>query len=183
MKGSDEFYNKFSKMAAAKKTASNVLSVVKSMQRLSKANVSVALVSFSRDADIDARLTIDFSIIQEGINDISTSPSTNIGDGLRKAFAQTTGKTADNNIIVLLTDGRPSSGLTSGQIISEFGDRASDEKTVIHAIGLGLIEQEVDKNLLQALATQSRGSYSFVSTGDELKTAFETALGVGNIKC
>ncbi len=181
--GSDSLYDKYSKMGAAKRTASNVLSTIRSMQRLSKANVSVALVSFSGYAYTDEPLTTDFSLVQEGINRISTSSATNIGGALREAFTQFDQSSADNKIIVFLTDGRPSEGLTSSQIVAEYGDRFSTDKVVIHTIGLGLIEQEVDKNLLQTLATRSNGTYSFVSSGNELKTAFESALGVGNIKC
>ncbi|MBI4406447.1 VWA domain-containing protein [Candidatus Micrarchaeota archaeon] len=183
MRDSPSLYNEYSKMSAAKQTASTVLNAVRSAQRLSKAEVSVALVSFADYASIDTPLTSDFTYVQEGINDIETSPSTNIGDGLRDAFSELEAGDADNKVFVLLTDGRPSSGLTSSQITQEFVSRAKEAGVVIYTIGFGLIEEEIDGQLLETLAQDTSGSYSFASTGEELSRAFETALGVGRITC
>ncbi len=183
LRDSPSLYNKYSKMSAAKKTASQVLNAVRSAQRLSKADVEVALVSFTESATIERRLTSDFSLVQEEINDLRTSPSTNIGDAMRKSFEALEEKTADHVVLVLLTDGRPSTGLTSEQIIDEYALRASGENVAIYTIGFGLIEDEVDEELLETLASQTEGSYAFAKTSEELLQAFENALGIGTLRC
>jgi Ca-activated chloride channel family protein len=92
------------------------------------------------------------------IDDLIANGSTNIELALRTAISQFSSVPADNaNIIVFLTDGQPTLGVTDpGMILSSIRDAvaATGRKITIFVFGLGA---DVNRQLLSELATQNNG--------------------------
>ncbi|MDY0236523.1 MAG: SpaA isopeptide-forming pilin-related protein [Gudongella sp.] len=124
-----------SKLTDVKSTAKDFVSGILALNSLNK----VGLVSFSGYANIDKALSNDEPSLESKINALSAGGGTNIQDALRKADSAISGSNADNQYIVLLSDGAPTysykgtSATSSGAIVLgedfeliTFGSRIGD---------------------------------------------------------
>ncbi len=176
LKQNPEAYKELSKIEVAKTVAASVIEKIEHLKNNANADVKIAIVPFSEVGYVAQELTGDMQTARETLNAIKTSPYTNIGDALKEAFAEIEKTRADKKIIILLSDGRPSRGMNSSELLKKYSQKARESNVAIYTIGFGIDEEEVDKNFLSTLANANNGDYSFASTGDELKNEFETFL-------
>jgi inter-alpha-trypsin inhibitor heavy chain H1 len=121
----------------------------------------------------DAKQFVSSKVIAKG--------STNINDALLKAislFSQTLESSEDSHIgqmVVFLTDGSPTVGVTNREDIREnvrdinFYDGVMCCKSIIHAIAFG---KGADRNFLRTLANENEGTLTIVRDIDEESESF-----------
>lgn len=133
----------------------------------------VALVVYSDGAEVvlPAQPAGDGSWIQATIDRIQPSGSTNLHAGMMLGF-QEVEKNFDirrNNRVILLTDGIANVGVTEPQQIAADALTYTQRGIYLSTIGLGL---ELNDALLNQLADQGQGGYSFVDSPQEMDRIF-----------
>jgi Mg-chelatase subunit ChlD len=136
------------KIAAAKQAARTFVGL------LDPATDRAAVVSFHNEATFLARPTSDLAALVSAIAGIQTDQGTRIDLALEMAAfgldpEMGTGRGADQEVIVLLTDGRPDGG-TEGSA-QEAAAWARSAGITIYTVGLGA---DVDPDLLRQLASR-----------------------------
>ncbi len=101
------------------------------------------------------------------VDDLRTVGGTNLHDALDIAFAHRP-EAGRQHVVVLLTDGRPTLGVTGVDAILDRGRElvaASGAETRVYAMGIG---HDVDTRLLDTLAAESGGFAEYVRPGEDL---------------
>lgn len=145
------------KMSSAKAAAKELLSRLGDEDRF-------AVVSYSGDARVDySSQRITPNNRQEmirAIDRIRPRGATNISDGFNAAQRQVRkwAGIGGVNRIILISDGRPTSGLKDNRLI-DIAKYARNEGTSVSTIGVGL---DYNENIMTGMAKQGAGNYYFV---------------------
>jgi len=116
-----------------------------------------AIVSFNQRARVVRGLTGSRGDLLFGLNEIGTAPGTRIDLGIEAAISELLGprrNPANNPVIILLTDGRPTAG-TEGEVLRDAGT-ARGLGFNLFTIGLG---PSVDRLLLSLVAGSQDRSF------------------------
>ncbi len=73
-------------------------------------------------------------------------------------------------VMMFLTDGLPTSGITNPQTILEDVDQANVNDTAIYSVAIG---DDADEGFLEALASQNRGASVHIGANDDLQVQLE----------
>jgi hypothetical protein len=148
------------------------------------ANDSVGLVKYSSSADLVHWLTSDKDLVNTSILSLYGYGSTNIGEGLKKAYEElvANGTAGKIQAIVLLSDGRANraGGTCNGTYYPDSSSYADDyarcwadvikaHNITIYTVGLG---NDVDEPLMEYIASSSGGYYP-AERADELVNIYE----------
>ncbi|MBN1564131.1 MAG: VWA domain-containing protein [Anaerolineae bacterium] len=139
----------------------------------SSASDQIAIVSFNSDADMEVDLTSDQTVLENAINDLRTSGSTNIADGLTLATDILASASANyqgdaHPVIVLLSDGEDSD--TSA--VRREAERARQlTGASIITVGLG-DPADVDEDTLRDIADSPDDAY-LATSASELTILYE----------
>ena len=122
------------------------------------------VVDFDSGARMWSALSSDFATVKLAVDRIDSSGGTNIGAGVALANREliTNGDPDHLKVQILLTDG-------VGSYDHRLTQQAKDAGITIYTIGLG---DDVDPNLLAAIATGTGGMYFPVSAADGLPQVF-----------
>jgi len=133
----------------------------------------IGLVQFSDDPYLIMPLSDQFDSLKTVIETLQSQGGTNIGGGLQLALDEI-GEADPNHpaLIILMSDGNPTRGMTSDQILALLAPRAADAGIQICTAGFASKEDEIDAELMNALADQTKGKYAFAKTGEELLNFF-----------
>lgn len=112
------------------------------------------------------------------INSLEVEGGTNIDGGLKDAMEQDVESIVSDSvrphIIVMLTDGQPTQGVTSEKVILKNVRERNKEKATIFCLGFG---SGADMDLLEKISLQNRGSarkiYEDVDAADQLKGFYQ----------
>jgi Mg-chelatase subunit ChlD len=135
----------------------------------------VGLVSFAGSAVLNRELTEDGIAVEDTINNLTVSGSTNIADALAKAGEELNSRRSrpDNvPVIVLLTDGDYNAG---GDPLDVAQSLKSDG-IEIYTIGLG---SDVEADTLRAIASSPDAYFESPTTADLATIYNEVAVTVG----
>lgn len=135
------------------------------------ADARVGLVSYDDNARTLASITDDEAQLDNGIEALSASASTNIEDGLREAETLLSG--SDNQqVIVLMSDGAPNVGL-EGDALVAYADDLKDQGIRIYTVGLN--EGAEGHALLTDIANE--GCHYEVTDAEDLEGFFTDIAG------
>lgn len=172
--------NNVRKIDAAKRA---VLGLVNSLEAVkNRLDTYLSLVSFDNDGWIRFEPTQDFTQARIRINGLSAFWGTNLSSGLEEAFKAITPResalTNERNpipgktVMMVLTDGRNTGGLDRDDVVEKYVALARERNVVINTVGFGIVEEEVDRDLLERLAKGTGGTYRFNTTSNALATSF-----------
>lgn len=146
----------------------------------------VGLVSFSSRANVIVPLTGDRQTLLDGLDTLRARGSTAIGDAIDLSVQQLQSQPKDQagrtppSMIVLLTDGGNNAGVSP----QDAAGRANAAGIRVQPIGIGsrggpvfVSGQEiggVDEQLLQQIASQTRGTYHYAGSAGELRSIYSS---------
>jgi Ca-activated chloride channel family protein len=114
--------------------------------------------------------------LQAAIEGIQPGGSTNLHGGLEagrdQALASAAG--AGVNRVLLLSDGLANTGVVAPAAIAATAQQAADRGVRISTVGVGL---DYNEDLMEAIAENGRGQYSFVDNVGDMEKVFATELG------
>jgi Ca-activated chloride channel family protein len=131
----------------------------------------IALVTFDDGARVDFPLTrADASTkasLQRTIAALGPGGSTNIGEGLSLARSTVdgVGDGGRSSRIILLSDGRATTGITSDEGLSGLVRQVATAGTVVSTIGLGA---DFNETLLARMSDYGMGSYTYLASVEDL---------------
>jgi len=135
------------------------------------------IIAFAEQATVQINFTNTDSAGKAALNlaiDQIISPYgfTNLYGALEKCVSELTkGRTDAKRAIILMTDGRPTIGVTATSMFTNLAAYAASTGAVVYTIGLGdpgIVTDPVNATLLQEIATAGNGKYYFAPTSDEL---------------
>ena len=106
------------------------------------------------------------------IDDIDGRGMTNISDALRTALAETPDPNRPR-IIVFLTDGQPTAGVTNPAQILENVAKANKNQSRIFVFGVGY---DVNDHLLDKMAADNGGTRNYVTPNEDIEDAVSSLL-------
>jgi Mg-chelatase subunit ChlD/sugar lactone lactonase YvrE len=136
------------------------------LNRLQMPRDRAVLVVFNSDAQVLQPLTGDRAQLVARLANLPQGAGTRIDKGIEAGHGALAAPTANNRVLVLLTDGRPS-GVTNELVLAE-ADRAKRSGIIIYTIGLG---SDVDAALLRGVAS-APDYYFFAPGGDDLERIY-----------
>lgn len=145
------------KLEAAKEAAATVTNAVKAWGTQNSGNYGVGVVQFSDDASNLVLPHIDYTYIQDYIGLMGGGGGTNIHAGIDVGTEQLKNVTAENKVIILMTDGQD----YDETAILASAQAAADAGIAIYTIGFG---DGVNEDLLTKVAETANGEYSFANT-------------------
>ena len=125
-------------------------------------NHTVGLATFSDNAQINSKLSSNYSTVDSVINSLEPLNSTNMEDGIYKGV-DVLGSSQGNRqkIIVLLSDGLPNQGASSQEdLLAGAVEAARARGITINTVGFG---DDCDEDLLRGIASYTGGMYAFAS--------------------
>jgi hypothetical protein len=164
------------RLTLAKEAAITLLDLSDLDQIATGRATNFALVTFSNNAELVQPLDFDPERVLAEINLLEPQQKTNIGDALDTALDELE-EQADTDapiLIILLSDGIPTIGPESPQILRDIPPRVEKLGAAICTVGFATVEEELDKELLEGLAEETSGSYLFANQGHELAAHFIT---------
>jgi Ca-activated chloride channel homolog len=149
----------------------------------SRQNDRLGLTVFGKSAFLQSPLTIDHSLLQEMLADLSpgiAGNATAVGDGLGLAIKRIKDLPARSKAIILLTDGANNAGSISP---IEAAKLASQYKIKVHTIGAGSLRAgDYDEASLKKIAKITGGVFFNAETTDKLKEVYEQIDRLEKIK-
>ncbi len=130
-------------------------------------DANIGIVSYSDDADVKSNFTKSKNSLENVINNLNTSGSTNMEAGLRSANNMLEQSQAKKKIIVLMSDGLPNEGLEGDELVS-YANELKEKGVYIYT--LGFFESVDDKTAPQSLLERiaNDGCHYEVSDADSL---------------
>jgi len=116
------------------------------------------------------------SVLQQKINEIQTSGSTNLSGGMLEGFAQVTNTYEKKSVnrVLLLSDGLANQGITSTAKLQDIVQKKySQDNIAISTFGVGA---DFNEDLMTNLAEYGRGNYYFISSPDTIPEIFKNEL-------
>ena len=125
--------------------------------------------------------TSDKDLIRKKINEIKAEGGTNIGDALALAYSILDNFKGYKKVIILLSDGKPTTGIDPLKIVKENKDKAVIFTLAVgkenYILGYDLfgnpLVAEVDKELLKKIASYTKGKFFEVENKEELFKAYK----------
>ncbi len=142
-----------SKLDAAREAARLFLSLVR------PGRDQAAVIQFNTTATVLVPLTEDLAAVGEGLDRLTVAAGTRLDLALDAGRGELTGpsrRPANNPVLILLTDGRPTG--TTSEEVRRAGQLCRDAGLLVFTIGLG---DDVDQPLLASIA--SRPEWCFVA--------------------
>lgn len=114
--------------------------------------------------------------VQAAIEAIQPGGSTNLHGGLEAGRDQALAglKGAGINRVLLLSDGLANTGVVAPAAIAATAQQAADRGVRISTVGVGL---DYNEDLMEAIAENGRGQYSFVDNVGDMEKVFASELG------
>jgi hypothetical protein len=139
---------------------------------LSTGTIRIGLITFASDVDVIMNLSSNYTQVSNAIDQISQTyiQSTNMKDGLEKAQDMLYTSQNAQKIVVLLTDGCPSSEDQEPYIRGTLLPKALDAGIRYGTVGVGL---NPCFQLLTDLATLTGGKYAHVAHASDITGAFD----------
>jgi Mg-chelatase subunit ChlD len=138
-----------------------------------------SLVAFSSEAEVkvqDGLVGPRREAIKAVIRDLREAGGTNIHDGLRLAYTQARLPSIPEDavrVVLLLSDGRATSGDTNSERISRLALDAFQSGIQTSALGLGT---DYDGVLMSSIAGDGAGGYYYLRDGDQIASALAMEL-------
>jgi Mg-chelatase subunit ChlD len=138
-----------------------------------------SLVAFSSDAEVkvpDGLVGPRREAIKAVIRELREEGGTNIHEGLRLAYTQARLPSIPEDavrVVLLLSDGRATSGNTNSERISRLALDAFQSGVQTSALGLGT---DYDGALMSSIAGDGAGGYYYLRDGDQIASALATEL-------
>ena len=136
----------------------------------------VGLILFGSKAYLQTPLTFDRQTVQVLLKEANTTlagPSTAIGDAIGLAIKRLQQRPADDQVIILLTDGESNIGIDPLQAAG----RAREAGIRIYTIGVGSLntqqESSLDEVSLLAIARLTQGQYFRAADGEALERIYQ----------
>ncbi len=145
------------KLEAAKEAATAVTGVAQSWGSQFEGNYGVGVVKFEYEANNVVLPHVDYTYIKDSIDTMEAGGGTDVCCGIEAGFAQLESVTADNKVMIVMTDGQDEAGnatITAAQEAAEAG-------ITIYTIGFG---EDVNEELLKQLAEIGGGEYRYANT-------------------
>jgi len=178
-----------SRLQAAKVAAAKFVDLV-------PAKLNIALVEFSGAAKVLIPPTTDHASLKQGLDYLQLGDGTGIGNAIEASLETIAsvvqpGAKAPPARIVLMSDGKTTSPPNPGATNAEAVQEALAANTPVSTIAFGTDNGSilirgvptgvpVDREALQSIADQTKGSFFKASSGDELKKAYaDIASSVG----
>ncbi len=161
------------KIESAKQAASTILEIIEQESGAQGTAHQAAIVAFNDGATVAAKLNADYAGLRAAVAGLRASGNTNIGGGLSAAH-QALEQDAGNRkrIIVLLSDGKRTAGLTNAQILAGPAQAAIAQGACIYTIGFGE-PNDLDQPFLQQLANASGcGRYFYATSRADLENIY-----------
>jgi uncharacterized protein YegL len=139
------------------------------------------IIAFAEQATVQMNFTYTDSAGKAALNlaiDQIISPYgfTNLYGALEKSVSELTkGRMDVKRAIILMTDGRPTIGVTATSMFVDLARYAASTGAVVYTIGLGdpgIVADPVNTTLLQDIATAGNGKYYFAPTSSELANIY-----------
>jgi pSer/pThr/pTyr-binding forkhead associated (FHA) protein/Mg-chelatase subunit ChlD len=163
------------KIAWAQSAANSVINMIEHESSISGANNRVAVASFSEGAWLNLELSDDYDRARQIVSNLSPQQRTDMGAGLEVTLQSLRSSTADQKIVILLSDGLTNEGLMPSEILSGPVSQIVSEDACIFTIGFGE-PQDLNGDLLQAIAdTSGCGMYSRTNAPQELLKTYVQA--------
>ncbi len=135
------------------------------------------LVTYSTTAGVQVPLTVTDEAgkarLRAAVARIYPDGDTAISSALAVGTDELSRATKDVRRLVLLSDGRPTVGITDPDALVRFAATRAARGVSITAIGLGV---EYNERLMAGIASAGRGNYHFVERGTELASLFVREL-------
>lgn len=165
-------------------------------------NDPVGLVTFSREAALRVPPTLDYQIFIQNLNKIEImqqGDGTSLGLGMATALLHLKNSTANEKILILLTDGENN----SGEVLPETAIELAVEKKIrVYAIGVGSFKQtnfqfinpesgklvsgklqgSFNQELLENIASSTGGNYFLASNPAALESIFKEIASIENVR-
>ena len=138
-----------------------------------------SLVTFSSDAQVlvpDGPVGARRNAIKNTISGIKEGGGTNIGAGLTLGYQQAAAKGIPEDavrVVLLLSDGRANSGITSSERLSKIALDAFQQGVQTSSFGLGA---DFDGPLMSAIAGDGAGGYYYLRDPAQIAPALATEL-------
>jgi Ca-activated chloride channel homolog len=162
------------RLSAAKETAATFVDSL-------PADSYVGIISFSGDTTLTGEITKNKLDLKSSINDIQLSSvgGTDIIDAITNSINML--KNEERKSVILISDGQINVG-TIGDAIKA----ASENKVVVHTLGIGTLEggetsfglSKLDEDSLKSLAYNTGGKYFKIENNQELKSSFDQIIEV-----
>ena len=175
-----------SRLEAAKETARRFI--------LGRSQDRIGLVVFGGASQLQSPLTLDYDALLSQFDDLAPGMTmvdgTAIGDGILSAINHLKGGSARSKIAILLTDGRSNVGLVDPETAAK---AAAAEGVKIYTIGTaghgptqvsyvdpvhgpmqGLVEDDLDDELLTQIAQMTGGRYWRATSLKQLREGYDT---------
>ncbi|WP_437586516.1 vWA domain-containing protein [Sorangium sp. So ce1000] len=138
-----------------------------------------SLTTFSSDAEVvieDGPVGPRRDAIRRAIDGLREGGGTNIGAGLSLGYAQASRPGIPDDavrVVLLLSDGRATSGLTHGERLARLALDAFQRGIQTSALGLG---DDFDGQLMSSIASDGAGGYYYLRHPEQIAPALSTEL-------
>ena len=130
----------------------------------------VSLVFFNSSASVHQSLTLNYSLIESAIDDVSPTGGTNIADGISVGGAElynSSTRPYSEKTMIVLTDGVS----TSGDPVYEAGEVRDNYGCRVHTV---TFSDGADQTTMISVAEAGDGMHFHASTTAQLSTVFQT---------
>jgi len=161
------------KLESAKRVASQTINLIEEEARASGAGHSLAIVSFSDQANLLLPLTNNYRQAKGVVLSLRPEASTNLGAGLQMALAELARAPAGSQkYIILLSDGHITSGMGEAEVLAGPVAQARQRKICIHTVGFG-DPNYLKEDFLKEISQQSGcGKHLYAKNSFELTKAY-----------
>jgi Mg-chelatase subunit ChlD len=160
------------KIASMKEAASRIVNMLSAENKLGYVEHKIGVVSFESVAKTIAPLKADFQDVNSEIMQLRDRRNTNIGDALMKGLNLLEKEgTQINRIMVLLTDGERTVGLSNDQIITGPVAEAKRKGIRIFTIGFG-DAGGIDEGFLKQIAQATNAQYFYALDANKLDNVY-----------
>ena len=166
------------RLEAVKKTASEFISGRKQDR--------IGILVFAAESFIQCPLTIDKSVLQSLISEISIAAKEHDGTAIGMAIANATNRLrnsdVENRVMIVLSDGSNNAGeidpKTSAELAAEYNIKiytigAGTNQSYTRIPGRGLIRNEIDEDALKHIADVTGGKFFRATDIDALSSIYE----------
>jgi lysophospholipase L1-like esterase len=166
-----------SKLDAAVEAANRVVTLVKQDSEATGIRHRMALVVFSSRSETRTPLTDRLTEVESSLRDLQPLDATDLGAGIEAGIAQLAGAAEESRILIVLSDGQPTAGLSAEEILAGPVPEAKAAGIAIYTVGFtdsiaGFLLDDIDEDLLRAIAEGTGGTYELATTPWELERFF-----------
>lgn len=140
-------------------------------EKISNSHVPLGACTFSFHATITSSSSTEYSKIKKSLSELNADGGTNIEEALTMA-ASNNSAMAKRHIIVLMSDGKPTMGMSEEELI-DYANDLKEKGYLIYTLGFlsELENKESAADVLRGIANE--GCYFEVRNADDLKYFFE----------